>query len=178
MVEIYKAPQVEVDSNRYEPTRIRVFLAGSIEMGKAEDWQTKVTQHLTNIYANTEVKLIVFNPRRDDWDSSWKQEIQNEKFFEQVKWELDRLENSDVILMVFDKNTKSPITLLELGLHARDNKLIVLCPNGYWRKGNVDIVCKINNIPVYEDFDEFMENAVRSINSVWSDKTSYYAEDN
>ena len=39
-----------------------VFLAGSIEMGKAEDWQSEMTKFFN------ELDWGVFNPRRDDWD--------------------------------------------------------------------------------------------------------------
>ena len=35
---------------------------------------------------------------------------------------------------------RAPITLLELGLFARSGKLIVCCPDGYWRKGNIEVV--------------------------------------
>ena len=44
--------------------------------------------------------------------------------------------------MYFDKETQSPISLLELGLFARSKKMFVCCPEGFWRNGNVDIVCK------------------------------------
>lgn len=47
----------------------------------------------------------------------------------------------DWILMYFDPATKSPISLLELGLFANSGKLVVVCPDAFWRKGNVDIVC-------------------------------------
>jgi hypothetical protein len=30
----------------------------------------------------------------------------------------------------------------QLGLHAKGNKLVVYCEEGYSRKGNVDIVCE------------------------------------
>ena len=45
--------------------------------------------------------------------------------------------------MYFSPETKSPITLLELGIYAvaTPEKLLVCCPEGFWRKGNVDIVC-------------------------------------
>ena len=48
---------------------------------------------------------------------------------------------SDYVIMYFDRAT--PITLLELGLLAsmRPQKVLVVCPDGYWRKGNVDVVC-------------------------------------
>lgn len=114
-----------------------VFLAGSIEMGTAEDWQAKVVAAL----APTSVLLL--NPRRDNWNAGWEQKIDNPPFREQVEWELNALEAADIIIFYFAPNTKSPITLLELGLHAAKSpeKLLVCCPEGFWRKGNVDIVC-------------------------------------
>lgn len=58
--------------------------------------------------------------------------------------------------MYFDPNTKSPISLLELGLYATSKKLHVICPEGFWRKGNVDIICKKYDIPLYETINEFI----------------------
>jgi hypothetical protein len=58
--------------------------------------------------------------------------------------------------MYFDPNTKSPISLLELGLFASSKKLIVCCPDGFWRKGNVRIVCELYNIPLFNDYDQWM----------------------
>ena len=29
--------------------------------------------------------------------------------------------------------------MLELGLHARSGKVVLFCPEGFWRKGNVDL---------------------------------------
>lgn len=122
----------------------KVFLAGSIEMGAAEDWQRLAEEALSDC------EVTIFNPRRDDWDSSWEQRIHNPEFNHQVNWEMDRLEEADHILMYFAPNTKSPISLLELGLHAKDEKLIVVCPDGFWRKGNVEIVCRREGIWLYE----------------------------
>ena len=102
----------------------------------------KDTSKLISQEALENERVVILNPRRDDWDSTWLQEIDNPKFREQVMWELDALEEADIIVMYFDPNTKSPISLLELGLFARSKKLIVYCPDGFWRKGNVDIVCR------------------------------------
>jgi hypothetical protein len=55
-----------------------VFLAGSIEMGQAEDWQTQLERTLADL------DIIVLNPRRDEWDSSWVQSFDNPTFREQV----------------------------------------------------------------------------------------------
>jgi hypothetical protein len=130
-----------------------IFLAGSIEMGTAEDWQTKI---IKDLYTQP---IAIYNPRRDDWDSSWEQDINTPNFYEQVNWELDMLDKADIIFMYFDPTTKSPISLLELGLYADKcgndiyQHMIVCCPQGFWRKGNVDIVCQRYGIPVFDNFD-------------------------
>lgn len=133
-----------------------VFLAGSIELGKAADWQTKVTKHLKDEVGRYKENYYIFNPRRDDWDSSWEQSIDNPQFNEQVNWELTALDCAKKILMYFDPATKSPISLLELGIYATSKKMIVCCPNGFWRKGNVDVVCRRYDIPLYSEFDRAM----------------------
>ena len=127
-----------------------VFLAGSIEGDTAQKWQDIVIEDLANDNG------ILVNPRRDVWDSSWKQEINNPKFNEQVSWELEALEKVDLIIMYFDKSTKSPISLLELGLFAKSGKLVVCCPDGFWRKGNVDIVCNRYGVLQVQNLEELI----------------------
>jgi len=146
MIEIQAPNELPLSTNLY-----KVFLAGSIEMGAAEKWQSKCVDELR------EYTGFIFNPRRDDWDSSWKQTIDDPKFNEQVTWELNALDLADNIILYFDPNTKSPISLLELGLHASSDKLIVCCPEGFWRKGNVDIVCKRYNIPCFDSLDQSLD---------------------
>lgn len=131
---------------------IKIFLAGSIEMGKAVDWQTR----LTNDLSKTDFNLHVLNPRRDDWDSSWEQSIDNAQFREQVEWELTGLELSDIVALYFDGDTKSPISLLELGLHVRGEKTIIYCPDEFWRKGNVDVTATFYGVPVYTDYKSWL----------------------
>ena len=129
-----------------------IFLAGSIEMGLAEDWQKKVQDHLSD-----RKDLVVLNPRRDDWDSSWTQEITNPQFYQQVNWELEGLEKANLIVMYLSPETRSPISLLELGLHAKSEKMIVCCPEGFWRKGNVEIVCEKYGIPLVETMEDLLK---------------------
>lgn len=145
-MKVYKSPEKVPMDGTY-----KIFLAGSIEMGKAIDWQTDITRSLNDI-----PDLTILNPRRDDWDDSWVQSIKNKQFREQVEWELDCLDRADMILLYFDPKTKSPISLLELGLHAREGRVVVCCPEGFWRKGNVEIVCKKYNLKLFESKDEFI----------------------
>lgn len=132
------------------PQTSAVFLAGSIDMGQAIDWQAQMIQALSNL------PITFLNPRRDDWDTSWEQSIDNPAFNEQVQWELDGLEKADHIVMYFAPESKAPITLLELGLFAHSHKLIVCCPDGFWRKGNVDIVCRRYGISQVADLNAFI----------------------
>lgn len=132
----------------YSDKSIKIFLAGSIEMGKAEDWQAAIPE----LFKDRD-DLTFFNPRRDDWDSSWEQKESNPEFNYQVNWELDHLDKADIIFMYFSPETKSPISLLELGLYANLEKMIVCCPDDFYRKGNVDIVCSRFNIPVYNTLE-------------------------
>jgi hypothetical protein len=135
-----------------------IFLAGSIEMGKAVDWQHEFTQAFTSKgpTSTTENNLLILNPRRDDWDSSWEQSKDHPEFRAQVEWELRAQEQADVIVMYFAPGTQSPITLLELGLFARSGKVICCCPKGFWRKGNVDVVCERYKVQVVEDLQELV----------------------
>jgi nucleoside 2-deoxyribosyltransferase len=130
---------------------LRIFLAGSIEMGEAEQWQRRVVDAMADVD-----NLVILNPRRDDWDSSWEQQAANAQFVEQVNWELDMLDAADVIVMYLAPDTMSPISLLELGLYAKSGKLKVCCPSGFWRRGNVEVVCQRHNIPLFDDLEELL----------------------
>ncbi|MFA5490961.1 MAG: nucleoside 2-deoxyribosyltransferase domain-containing protein [Candidimonas sp.] len=138
---------IEIKSpHTYSTKKPILFLAGSIEMGSAKPWQSQFTERLSHL------DITVLNPRRDDWDSTWKQSIDNSKFKQQVEWELSGQEISDIIFVYLQAETKSPITLLEIGLFGGSN-MIVYCEDGYWRKGNVDIVCHRYGICQVDSFE-------------------------
>jgi len=137
-----------------------VFLAGSIDMGAAKDWQTDL------VVALGARDITILNPRREDWDSSWKQSIDEPQFREQVEWELDGLERADLVAMWFAPDSVAPITLLELGLTARADKLVVGCPAGFWRKGNVEVVCARFDIPLATDWAAFVAAVCARLDAV------------
>ncbi|MBL8740998.1 MAG: nucleoside 2-deoxyribosyltransferase domain-containing protein, partial [Myxococcales bacterium] len=136
----------------HEPSNGRrtVFLAGSIDMGSAEDWQGAVTAELRDL------DIVVLNPRRDDWDASWRQSIDDPQFRAQVEWELDGLERADVIALWLARDSLAPISLLELGLFARGGKVVIGCPQGFWRRGNVEVVSARYQIPLFDELDAFV----------------------
>ncbi len=129
------------------PKTFTIFLSGSIEQGTAEHWQDRVVAQLAS-YSG-----VILNPRLEKWDALEREEIGNPKFYNQVDWELTGMDRADLILQYFSPNTKSPISLLELGLYAPLRKSHVVCPEGYWRKGNVDMVCSRFGLPTYPDLD-------------------------
>ena len=66
-------------------------------------------------------------------------------------------EAADVIAMYFDPNTQAPISLLELGMFAPSGKMVVCCPEGFWKRGNVQIVCKKYGINLVESLEELID---------------------
>lgn len=119
-----------------ERNRPQVYLGGSIDMGSAVDWQAEV------IAALQDVEVVILNPRRSDWSPEWLPDAGEPRFREQVEWELDALERADVIVLYLASGSKGPISLLELGLHARSGKVLLHCADDYWRKGNVRITAE------------------------------------
>jgi hypothetical protein len=151
MAKIIKAPAPLQDG-------FSVFLAGSIEMGGAENWQARVEVALSG------TDITILNPRRDEWDGSWVQSIDNPQFREQVEWELAAQEHADIIVMYLAPSTRSPISLLELGLFGRTGKLVVCCPDGFWRKGNVDVVCARYAIAQVETIEALVAHVINAGN--------------
>lgn len=126
-----------------------VFLAGSIEMGVARNWQAQASRDLAA------AGLVVLNPRRADWDSFWRAEADNPEFAAQVDWEMRGLQLANVVLFHFEPGTVSPISLMELGMMATaPARAIVDCPEGYARKGNVDLFCRRFGIRMADDLDD------------------------
>jgi len=139
--------------------QIIIFLAGSIEMGEAKEWQQQAIDLFDSLIPEKQKNnYLILNPRRPDWDSTWKQEYENPPFYEQVKWELNGLKVADYVIVYFDPATKSPVSLLELG--AFYNKAVVVCPEGFWRKGNVDIFCEEFKVKQAPDLKSAVEQII------------------
>ena len=144
------APSLTITSPNPLPAadgRPRVFLAGSIDNGRASNWQAEVSAALAN------AGVVLLNPRRADWNPAWQADAEEPEFVRQVRWELQALEQADIVLMYFAPGSQSPVTLLEMGLHARSGKLLVAAPEGFWRKGNVDITADHYQVPRLQDID-------------------------
>ncbi|KAF2650250.1 hypothetical protein K491DRAFT_697467 [Lophiostoma macrostomum CBS 122681] len=145
-----------------------VFLAGSIEMGRAIQWQSHILPFLHNL------PLTICNPRRSTWDSAPDAAQRLRDMERQVDWELQALDACDVICFFFDKATMSPVTMMELGLWARSGKAVVCCDDGvqaggdadadangnahkgFWKGTNVRMVCERYGVPHVRRFEELV----------------------
>ena len=123
-----------------------VFLAGSIDEGRADPWQGRTIEALSDLDAT------ILNPRRDAWNADLRQDIEEAEFTAQVDWELDGIEDADVVLFHFSPAGQAPITLMEIGIALTSGKRVVVsCPEGYWRRGNVQVLCRRHGVPVHDD---------------------------
>lgn len=128
---------------------VKVFLAGTIDMGKSDDWQAGLLEY----FSGTDGRYLLFNPRQDNWDGNAAGEMEY-----QVNWELGHLEHADMIIMNILGSSKSPVTLLEMGLHARSGKLFVACEPSFYRYDNVRITCAYYGVPLYDSLEELLED--------------------
>jgi hypothetical protein len=144
------ATEVKAPGNYDNIDKYSIFLAGAIDQGSAIDWQKKVARALDDL------DVLILNPRRDDWDASWEQSADNPEFRKQVEWELSAQERANMVIFVFTKESKAPITFLEFGLFGPRKDAMVCAEEGFYRQGNLDIVCQRYNIPIYHDLDEMI----------------------
>ena len=134
------------DSARQPKGYTSIFLAGTIDMGKSSDWQ----QDLYDRFSRTDGRWILYNPRQLQWDPTREGEMDY-----QVNWELEYLEKADYILMYILGSSKSPISLLEMGIHDRSGKMYVICEPDFYRYDNVRITCSYYDIPLFHSMEEF-----------------------
>ncbi|KAH0848482.1 hypothetical protein AYO21_00737 [Fonsecaea monophora] len=114
-----------------------VFLAGTTgKVDNTTDWREALCTSLRD------TPITIYNPYRADWDGSWREDVDFAPYRKQVEWELEKQDQADIIVFFFHPATQAPVSLLELGLCARaPGKAVVACPEGYWKRGNVQIVC-------------------------------------
>lgn len=151
----------------FDDSKFNIFLAGTIDQGNSVDWQEKFVYNLEDTgHIN---KCTIYNPRRDEWDDSWEQSKANPLFNDQVSWELEYLERANLIVLYLLPGSQSPISLLELGLHARNKRMVVVCPDGFWRKGNVDIVCERYGVKMFDTIDDVISHMVNEHLTAWQE---------
>lgn len=68
------------------------------------------------------------------------------------------MEDADTVAVFFGKLAKAPISMMEMGLWVRSEagkgKLIVCCQEGFWKEGNVRILCAKYGVRVVGSVEE------------------------
>ncbi|KAH9940860.1 uncharacterized protein BXZ73DRAFT_98693 [Epithele typhae] len=151
LVRHYQAPEPVTDV-----PGCSIFLCGAIEHG-SERWQERV--HLA-LAARVTADVTLFDPYRQDWDETWRNSADDARFAAQTEWELAQLGRADVVAVHLPRapGLDAPASLLELGLAVGAGKrVVVCCPDGFGRKGNVEVVCRRWEVTLVETVEALVE---------------------
>lgn len=118
-----------------------IFLAGSIDNRYFGNWRKKVIEKIGDTN-------IILDPTNKNHDK-----LSDEEMKLHIQWELDALVKADRILLKFLSDSKSPISLLELGLYVASNKLIVVCPKEFYQSRYVYTLCEKYNTPIFDNIN-------------------------
>jgi hypothetical protein len=111
-------PISSLDSHEEKKSvEMKIFLAGGIS--NCPDWQSDMIKKFKE--SKHEKFLTLFNPRRSH--INLKDETISQQ---QIKWEYEYLNKSDIILFWFPKESVCPISLFELGRWTGKQEKIVL----------------------------------------------------
>lgn len=144
-------------------TQTVIFLAGITSPPDAA-WRLELIEELAHLR-----HVTIADPTRPDWDDTWVEDASFAPFADQVRWELDLQDRADVLVVNFGglldaascegrtgggaaigELPKAPISLLELGIRAGSGRrCMVVCRDGYWKKGNVQLVCERYGIKMF-----------------------------
>ncbi len=162
MINIVRSPDPNLDLKNIFTS---IFLAGSIEDGKAHPWHddfvdlviSKVMLKIPNLDKDRLSRITFFNPRRIEWN----QEIAKSDLTDQINWELERILNSvNTVFFYFQAGTISPISLLELGLCLSSPgvvDVVVVCEPGYFRVTNVAVTAELFGVKTFSTLEDGAE---------------------
>lgn len=154
MKTVVRSPQKYSRTN-LEGHDYRVFLAGTIDNGSVNPWAERIVSGMD--VGDIDVQFL--DPRRTDWDTSMECTRDNPEFHEQVDWELNGIKSANIVVFNFLPGSMSPVTMMELGYACATKHfrcVYVCCPQGFWCKGNVDIICERSLIKVFETEEELI----------------------
>ncbi len=140
-----------------------IFLAGSTsKVDGGADWRETLSSSLARH------PITIYNPHRADWDATWREDVDFAPYREQVLWELGRQAGADLVVVYFHPATQAPVSLLEFGLAAGagPGRVIAVCPEGYWKRGNVQIVSRKLGVELLDDIGQLEEAITKRLSLV------------
>ncbi len=161
MIHLITPENDDLPTGSYPPHHL--FLAGAIDNGKAEDWQSQVLTTLRNKLENLNFLFQVVNPRRNNWNPKVN------STFDQATWEIEKLTDSKVIFFRFLAGSDAPITLYELGTCIGQE--ITIHPTAWGRRSI--IISADSNYSKIENLRAIHNEAID-----WSPDNIFYFENN
>ena len=80
------------------------------------------------------------------------------------------MDRADIIAVFFAKGTLAAITLMELGLFIQKGKrVVVACEEGFWKRGNVQVVCERFGMDVLGSLEELVEGVKGAVKGLGGD---------
>jgi len=112
---------------------LKLFLAGGIT--NCPDWQKEIIEKLENF-----PNLTIYNPRRANFPIEDPHAAE-----EQITWEFNKLQSSDMIIFWFSRGSLNPIVLYELGMwgNSGDKPILIGIDPEYERHQDVIIQTKL-----------------------------------
>ena len=161
-MKVYQAPDKVDWASALNPSKKSIFLAGGIS--GCQDWQSDMIEELKKIDDDGLVNLgglIIFNPRRDDFDLT-----DESATIEQIRWEHKCLEKCDICSFFFPaSDSVQPITLYELGKHMGKHHSVVGIQEGYLRTEDVKIQLALDGdtCAIYSTYKEAIREHARAL---------------
>jgi hypothetical protein len=136
---------------------IKIFLSGSVDLGKPVGWQEKFINGLTKlsdpVSGDERFKsksFCVLNPKMAVNNPS--PTLDNQEFCNKIHWEHQMMSLADIVFCNFMKKSQAPSAIYGLLLNAQaQGKTIVRCPLEYSRYPLVKLVTESYQIPLLGD---------------------------
>ena len=148
--------------------KVSIFLGGSIDKETSPDWRKGLTVYLSQ--QDYQDKLVIFNPRYEDWGKGWHKDPEDEDFRAQAQWEMDHQSKADILIYWFCAERASPITMLEFGIHHKKNPIVGVSKN-FGRYGYLVLTCEYHDLPLNHDWDDFVSAIDMRIHNLLSKKS-------
>jgi hypothetical protein len=133
-----------------------VILIGSEDNGEWKPWKDTIVSRLEDKTSDEGFNLVVFDPERKEWETNWQHMTEGSRYKSQVRWELEHMEEVDVVVLYLGKGISSSMAMMELGLLARTNRLVLFCPDDEFGSKNVKIFCERYEVTRVEKLDALL----------------------
>ena len=124
---------------------ITIYLAG----GVYTNWRKQVEKYFSKYK-----EVVLINPVVDRWIEGVN-----------VKWELNALSKSDIVVFAFFGNTLAGISLFELGFVVRFKPIVIFCEDDFWKKSYLYEITRLFdvNVTLTNDFSEFLKEIEKQV---------------